>query len=894
MIWWQRIFRKKQLEKQLDAEVEFHFERQVADNIRAGMSQDEAGRDARLKFGGLEQVRESCRDARGTLWLESTLQDLRFALRTLRKSPGFALAAIATLALGIGANTAIFQLFDAVRLRSLPVASPQTLIQIQVKNGNGGMGVMHDAEDLTYPLWEQIRAHHQPFSGVFAWAANVFPIGEGAQQRFARGLSVSGEMFSVLGVPPVKGRLFLPRDDRPGCGVSGVVISYAMWQSEFGGRDSAIGSKLVIHDIPIQVIGVTPPYFTGLEVGNNFDFALPFCSLPALFPGDTSLSRRDFWWVTVMARLKSDWTVRRASAYLNAISPALLAETMPTGYSASTLNSYRSFRLAAYPAANGVSWLRQTYDTSLSLLLGITALVLLIACANLANLMLARSSARERELAVRLAIGASRWRLIRQLLSEGMVLAVVGALFGIWLASALSRSIVWFLSTGADPLQLDLRLDWRVLAFTAALAILTCILFGVAPALRSSRAQPGIAINSGTRGMTAGRDRFSFQRILVISQISVSFVLVVVALLFVRSFRNLMTLDPGFHEQGVLLAYVNLRSLRLPPERLLSFERELLEQIRTMPQIESAATATHVPLDGSSWTLGVQIDAERSSSKFSWVSPQYFETMRIPILAGRDFAPSDTANSPKVAIVNQTFVRQFFKQADPIGKIIRTAAEPNYPATPYEIVGVTKDTKYAGLREEIPPQAFAPASQFPAPQPWQNVLIRSSAPPANVISAVKQTLVKSHPGIGMEFHVFQTQVENGLVRERLMAALSGFFGVLAALLAAIGLYGVISYIVLRRRNEIGIRMALGAGRYQVVRSILREAMLLLSVGLAIGVIISLIATTSARALLFGLQPYDPLTLLAAAALLAAIAALATYLPAQRASRLDPMIALRYE
>lgn len=828
------------------------------------------------------------------MWLESAIQDLRYAVRTLGKSPGFAVAAIGTLALGIGANTAIFQLIDALRLRSLPVHDPQALTAIRIPNGNGGMGLSNHSSDLTYPLWQQIREHHEPFSGVFTWASSQFHLGRGADQWHAQGLWVSGEMFPVLGVTPYRGRLFSEYDDQPGCGSPGAVISYALWQGRFGGRESAVGSKLIVNDHVLEVIGVTPRGFSGLEVGNAFDFALPICSIPALFSGDDSLSRRDFWWLTVLGRLKPGWSRSRASAYLNSASPGLFEATVPTGYSSSTLEQYRKFRLAAYPAGNGVSSLSKTDYTSLWLLMGITGLVLLIACTNIANLMLARASTREREIEIRLAIGASRSRIVRQLLSEGLLVAAAGGCAGLCVARALSGGIVWFISQGNGPIYLDLSADWRVLAFIAAAAILTCVIFGLAPALKLSRARAGGAITAGARGMTTTRERFSFQRMLVAAQIAISLVLLVSALLFVRSFRNLVTLDPGFREDGILVFFASLRGLHLPADRVKPFERQLLDEIRAVPGVASAAMCTHVPLNGSSWTLGVDVNAKKGSSKFTWISNGYFATLGVPLLAGRDFNAKDMGNSRPVLIVNQTFAREFFEGSDPIGQLVRTASEPNYPATQYEIVGVTRDTKYGGLRDEIPPQAFALLPQFPAPVNWTAAFIRSAAPLSAVATTLKKRIGELYPEMGMEVHVFQADIQNGLTTERLMAALSAFFGAVAALLASIGLYGVISYIVVRRRNEIGIRMALGASRRGVVTMIMREAALLLALGVAAGLLISFAATRAATTLLFGLKPHDPATFASAGALLALITAMASFWPARRASRLDPMHALRWE
>jgi predicted permease len=857
-------------------------------------SDDPSKKIARNQAAPAEGLQDTPRYAHRQFWLQTALQDLRFALRTLRKSPAFAATGILTLALGIGANTAIFQLLDAVRLRSLPVVDPASLVKIEIKGGIHGIGWSANDTALSAALWEQIRKQGGVFSEFFAWHSAPYAIGQGDQERLAQGLWVSGEMFPTLGIVPIRGRLFTAEDDYPGCGAPGAVISYSLWQSEFGGRDSVIGSNLVIYDRPTQVIGVTPPSFFGLDVGKEFEVALPTCSLPTFVTGDGTLVRPDVFWLQIMGRLRPGRSIEQASAQLEAASPGIFEATVPSGYSSPLLNSYRDFRLTAYPGRNGLSSPGETYDTSLWLLLGTTGLVLLIACANLANLMLARASMREKEMAVRLALGASNGRIRQQLLLESLVLAVSGSVLGSVLASFFSRTVVRFLSTENDPFSLVTTIDWRVLSFTALTALSTCLLFGLAPAFRSSQTQPGAVLKTGGRGMTAARQRFSFQQTLVVSQIAFSLVLLVGALLFVRSFWNLKTLDPGFRESGILHVYVNFRRLNIPPERYEIFKRDLLEQVRSIPLVESAATTTHVPLDGSTWSLELRTGGAEGSSKFAWVSPGYFRTMQIPFVAGRDFTPRDTTQSQAVAIVNETFVREFLGGENPLGKTIRTKTEPHYPETEYEIVGLVKDSKYSGLRDEIPPEAFVPALQYPDRYYFTSVFIRFSSAPAAAISATREKLTQLYPEMKAEYHLYQTEIQNKLVSERLMALLSGFFGVLAALLAMIGLYGVISYIIAMRRNEIGIRMALGASRQNVVGMVLRQTLVLLSLGVGIGFLLALAATSGARSLLFGLRPSDPLSLLEAAAFLIVVALVATFWPAYRATRHDPMKALRYE
>jgi predicted permease len=822
------------------------------------------------------------------------LQDLRFALRAMRKNPGFAAIAILTLAFGIGANTAIFQLVDAVRLRMLPVANPNSLASVQIRGGLKGFVSANDTT-LSYALWERIRDQQEGFSGIFAWATSQIGVGQGEQQRFAQALWVTGEIFPTLDILPYRGRLFTPEDTKPGCGTPGVVISYAFWQSQFGGKDSAIGTNITVVNTPVQVIGVTPPRFFGLEVGKRFDIAVPFCSRPTLYTGDIYLTRHDYFWVSVTGRLKTGWSAESASSQLESISPGIFEATAPQGYNHSQLEKYSKFTLAAYPAARGLSPLRQRYDTSLWLLLGITGLVLLIACGNLANLMLVRASAREKEMAVRLALGATRGRVLQLLLVESLALALIGSILGTCLAPVFSRTIVAFLTTEKEPLQLDMSFDWRVLIFAILMAGTTCVLFGLAPAFRSSRTDPAPILKIGGRGMTGGRQRFSFQRMLVVSQIAFSLVLLAGALLFVRSFWNLMTVDPGFSERDILLMEVNIRWLNLAPERYESFKHDLLTQIRSIPLVDAAATSTHVPLNNSDWFLGIRTERLQGESKFTWVSPGYFQTMRIPLLAGRDFDERDTARSPHTAIVNETFVRTFLGGGSALGKTFRNNPEPNFPETQYQIVGVVKDTKYADLREAVPPISFAPAPQFPADWFWTTVFIRSSSPPAEVISAVREKVTQLYPEMRVDyFRMLQTGIQDGLVRERVMALLSGFFGALAALLAMLGLYGVISYIIAMRQNEFGIRMALGATREDVIGIVLRQTLGLLALGVGIGLALALAATRGAQALLFGLGPNDPPSLIGAACFLAAVALFATVLPAYRAAHVDPMHTLRYE
>ena len=836
-------------------------------------------------------------------WLENCWQDIRHGGRLLARSPGFFTVATLSLALGIGANTAIFQLLDAVRLRLLPVPHPEQLAELQIaENEHCCSGNFSDRfSNLTYAQWEQIREHQQAFSGIFAWGDQQFNLAKGGDVRFAQGLWVSGDYFKTLGVQPLMGRMLAAEDDRAGCGSPGAVISHAFWQREFGGDANAIGKKISLDGHPVEVVGVAPASFFGLEVGRNFDVIVPICAEPWINGEDSHLGKLHHWWLAVIGRLKPGWTVAKATSQANAMSPAVF-ENVPPNYRPQEAKYYTQYKLKALPAGSGVSSLRERYQEPLWLLLGLAGLVLLIACANLANLTLARASTREREMAVRLAIGADRGRLIRQLLAESLLLTAIGAVAGAVLAQFLSRYMVAFLTTSDNPLFVDLGADWRVFGFTAGIAVLTCILFGLTPALRASGAVPASAMRASSRGLTADRGKFGLRRALVISQVALSLVLLVGALLFAGSMRNLLTLDAGFRENNLLITGLDISRANLPAARRGPFYRELLERVRTTPGVEQAASAGIVQGLGNGWNEAIEIpgeDPEQAKKRriypwFDRVSAGYFRTMGTPMLAGRDFDERDTPTSPVVAIVNQEFARKFYGGQNPIGKGFRIEGGPGEPQPLYQIVGLVKDSKYQSLREPFKPIAYVAASQDKEPGLGTTIIVRSTAPLGSLLAAVRRTVLEENPEISLEFRVFRAQLRNSLLRERLMATLSGFFGFLAVVLATIGLYGVMSYMVARRRGEIGIRMALGANRGDVLGLVLREAGMLLAVGLVIGTGLAIAVGRTASSMLFGLKPTDPLTIGLSITLLAVVAIVASFLPAMRAARLEPMLALREE
>jgi len=824
-------------------------------------------------------------------------RDIRYGARLLRRNPGFATVAILSLALGIGANTAIFQLLDAILLRSLPVDHPEELADVVLTKTEGGRTGWFSGghPQLTSAMWQEISQEQQGFAHLAAWNMQSLNLTQGGEARYANALWVSGNFFDTLGVRAAHGRSLSPADDQAGCG-GAVVISNAFWQREFGGRGDVLGSTLRLEGHPFEIIGITPASFYGVEVGRNFDVALPTCAEPVA-NSPSRMKNPAGWWLAAIGRLKPGWTAERASAQLASASSGILAATIPSGYDALDRERYLKFQLGVRPAASGVSSLRTEYETPLWLLLAVAGLVLLIACANLANLMMARANSRLREMAVRLALGASPFRLASQMLAESLLLAGIGAAVGAGLAQLLSRLLVSFLSTENSQVFVSLTPDWRVLTFTSGLTLLTAILFGLLPAVQSARTPPGEAMTASGRGTTAGRDRHSMRRALVVSQVALSLVLLVGALLFVRTLQNLEKVETGFHRTNVLVSTMDFTALNIPLPQRTTYRQQILERLRSIPGVDSAAGSNIIPVSGEGWNDNINISEfgiRRAVANFDQVTPGYFRTMRTPLIAGRDFTENDTLASPLVAVVTETFVRKFLHGTNPVGKTFSVVLGDGKPERAYQIVGLVKDVKYSSLREEFTPIVFVSELQDQQPDPYSQVLLRADVPLADVTAAVKKEMAALNPGIVLKFSVFDRIVREGLLRERLMATLSGFFGLLAAILAMVGLYGVVSYMVARRKNEIGIRIALGANALSILGMILREAARLVGIGLATGTVLALFAGTAASAMLFQMKPSDPLTLVTAGASLAAVAVAASLLPAHRAARLDPMQALREE
>lgn len=898
------VFRAERLERELDSEFAFHIA-ETADRLMAeGATEEEAWRLARRRLGNYSIQKERTRDMDVADWLSAARADVVYGLRQLKLNPGFAAVAVLSLALGIGANTAIFQLLDAIRLRGLPVKNPSQLVTVAPGGSPGDFFIagnyMSREQAFTYAQMQELEKRQQAFSAMLTFWPTRLNLSTEGQSRYAEGLLVSANFLDVLGVTPIAGRGIPAEDDKVACSSAPVVLSYGFWQGEFGGKLDAIGKTISLDGHRFPIGGITPASFFGVEPGQRFDVALPLCASNVFAKdGKGRAFNKMAFWLTPIGRLKAGWSVERASKHVANLSPVIFRETLPEEYRPDFAKKYLNNKLKVVSASVGVSALRRQYADPLWILLAIAGSVLLIACANLANLLLARASAREREIAVRQAVGASRSRLIMQLLLESLLLATAGAALGMLLAQMLSRALVTFLSPANNPINVSTSLNWHVFGFLAALALGTCILFGLAPAIRASGGTPAAAMR-GARAATATRERNGLRRMLVMTQVALSLVLLVAALLFGRSLQKLLAANLGFDSRNLLVASINTDGAGLEnQERRTTLFRELQDRIDSIGGVVSAASVGFAPFSGAGWNNMAHADNDpsRSGGKESWFNragPRYFETMGTPLLAGRDFNNHDRVGAPQVAIVNQAFAKRFFAGKNPVGRSFRVEALAGKPDDVYQIVGLVGDTKYNRLSEDGLSIAFFPVAQDEEPGPGRTFVIRGRGPLDALATAIQQEMAQLNPNLLVDFRVLDVQVHQSVLRERLMANLSIAFAILAGCLSALGLYGVMSYIVVRRRNEIGIRVALGATRSNVYRLIATDALIMVGTGLFAGVVAALLLSRYAESMLFDLKARDPLTLILAVALLAATAVVATYVPARRAARLEPLAALREE
>jgi putative ABC transport system permease protein len=896
------VSRPSSVDRALDEEAAFHLECRINELVAAGLSPKEAEAQARRAFGNRLRLREESRDVKLLPWLVDCFQDVRVASRVLRAAPIVTGVAILSLALGIGANTAIFSLVNSLLLRSLPVVDPEHLVMLSTSaTGTGG-----DRIAWTYRLWEETQRHaSQMFDGAVAWSDQRLNLSTaGGEVQAVDGVYVSGDFFRTLGVPAFLGRTFTAADDVRGGGPDGAVavISHGMWQGRFGGDPKVIGMSLVIERIPFTIIGVTPPEFFGAEVGRTFDVAVPL-NAQRLIRGKDSDIDKGAVWLYIMVRLKAGQSAQAATSLLRAVEPQIreaaqiTPATMPP-------QAQHLFPFTFVPASLGTSRLRQRYEQPLLVTLGIVGLVLLIACGNIANLLLARTTARRHELSLRLALGATRWRLVRLLLVEALLLAGIGALTGLLFARWASPLLVAQLSSSVTRVMLDLSLDWRVLAFTIAVSGVTAVLFGTVPAFRATRVAPIDALKEQGRGALAdARTRLASG--LVVVQVALSMVLIVAAGLLVGTFERLATLPLGFDSDRVLIVNVDVSRASIDPSNRIPFYHQLVAAVAAVPGVARAGGSMFTPIGGGGGLDFLDLPGapppqpepgpvpfwNSHMTMLHQITPGWLGTYGTAVLDGREIEDRDTQGALPVALVNQTFARKFLPNRNPIGERVAFA----HGGQTRTVVGVVSDAVYISFRDGMRPTVYIPLAQRNPGGPTANfnISVRSSdGSPAVLAPRVAAALTAVDRNLTFTFRPMQDRVDASLTQERLVALLSGFFGALALLLAALGLYGVTSYAVTRRRAEIGIRMALGAEPASVLRLVLVRVFMLVALGVIIGTAVSVWSSRFIASLLYDLQPRDGVTLVTAALTLTAVGAIAGWLPAHRASRIDPTQVLR--
>ena len=901
----------------LREEIDSHIALQTEENIRSGLSPAEAHRQAKLKFGPVESLREDYHSEHSFHFVETLLQDLRYALRMLRKSPGFTAVAVLTLALGIGANTAIFSVINSVLLSNLPVKDPQQLVFLTNPDEQGleiGFGD-GDRDFITYPEFQDLQRNSQVFSGLLA-ASNFtssIPVELQDADSAANGAPahvslVSGSYFSVLGVTPILGRAFGTEVDKLRDANPVAVIGYAFWQDRFGGAPDVVGRRVRILNTSYQVIGVAPPQFHGETVGADPEIWVPLTMQSEIFPGRDFLSLetkpfRKTEWIEAIGRLKPGVTLAQAKASIE-VEFHQMMQSQTAGMSAREKRSFLNQHLALTPGSHGASTLRADFGKPLQILMAVVGLILLIACANIANILLARSTARQKEISVRVALGAGAPRVFRQVLTESVLLAAIGGAVGLLLAHWADAALLRMVSSTSNQVQLDLHPDARILAFTLGVSLLTGILFGLAPAFLATRLDLNSVLKGTSRsvaGTTTHSGRVPTGKLLVVAQVALSLLLLVVAGLFVRSFRNLSATQLGYDRDHLLEFSVNPLAYGYQRAEIPALDENILQRIGAIPGVRGATLLDNALLSGRDSNSPVTIEGHKplsgddADARWDEVGPGFFSTAGIPILEGREITQQDSGNGQRVGVVNETMARKFFPHSNPIGQrvLVKTTAGP----APFVIVGVAGNSKQHGVREKAFPRFYVPFFN-PIGDDWTDgaaILVRTSGDPSALTSAIRSAVKDAAPNLPpVTMETMDQRLADNLVTDRMIAQLSGAFGAVAIILVCIGLYGIMAYAASGRTNEIGIRMALGAQRNGILWLVLRESLLLVLIGTIIGVPLVFAAGKWVASLLFGLQPADPVALSFAIALMFVVGLLASYIPARRATRVDPITALRYE
>jgi putative ABC transport system permease protein len=895
MRWQQRFFRRGLTEKRLEAELRFHLEQQIADYVAEGMTPDEARRRAGLEFGGLEQVKEECREVGAARFLETLIQDLRYGVRMLRKNPGFAAVAVFTLALGIGVNTALFSFADALLFRPLPIKEPArviTLLRWHVQRPQFYSSFSHpEFLDLR-------RSVGEIFSDLLAYCAITVNLSAAGNIERADGEIVSWNYFAALGVRPALGRGFLPEEDEIAGARPVAVISYGLWQRRFGRDPNILRRTLALNGHSFAIVGVAPRGFRGADLEAAPDVWFPLAMHAEVSPwastGDDLFDNPGTDWLSVMGRLKPAVDLRQAEAALQTVGRRF-EQAYPEAAKGWTITAFPSGQAKLDPE------MREGLFPLLALLLGSAGLVLLIACANVANLLLARATVRQREFAVRSALGAGRRRLFQQSLTESALLAGCGGVAGVILAYGIPPLVKAFpLPPFISPQAVEFTLDERSLACALLLSLATAMLFGLIPALQGTRVElaAGVKGERSARGYRGSRLRAS----LVMAQMALSLLLLIATGLFVQSVRKALVTNPGFETRNLLLASVDLRLQGYDKQRGQEFYRQLKERVGALPGVRSATWLSKIPLDAFyNFATDIQVEGpprqptSTMNVQFNLVAPRCFHTLGIPQLRGRDFTAQDQPASPHVAILSETLARRLWPNQDPLGQrfLLKWGFEEGRSLEPVEIIGVVADSKYRTWTESPRLLMYLPLSQNYLPQ--MTLLVRTAGNPASLLGPIQSEVKALDSGLPLyNVKTMRQQINLSVWPQEMASGVLGAFGLLALLLAAVGIYGMMSFVVAQRTHEIGIRMALGAARRDVVISVLAQALRLVLAGLALGLAGALALTRFLAGLLFAVKPTDPATFAGVCLILTVVAVLASYLPARRAARVDPMVALRYE
>ena len=886
--WLSATLRRSRMESEMDAELRFHVETCAEDLVRGGASREEAMRRAWIEFGGIERIKEEGREARGVSFLETLLQDLRHGARMLRKNPGFTTVAVLTLALGIGANTAIFSVINAILFRPLPVEEPQELVDVY----NASPGEMFEYAPLAYPDYIDFRDSNRTLTGLLGFAPNFLALERNGESEMVSAEAVTGNYFDVLGIKPLLGRTFDAGQDKTPGGKPFVVLSYTTWQQKFGADPAIVGKTVRLNGNVLTILGVAPRNFFGLMRGLSPGLWIPVTMDATLHMGDP-LEDRGSQWLFVTGRLKPETSAAQARAEVKTIADRLIQQYPKTNKNR-TAEILPASQVKIMPGVDGA-----LYATSY-VVLAFVGLILLIACANLAGMLLARASVRRKEIALRLALGAGRFRLIRQLLTESLLLSLLGGTLGLLLTmlfdGAVSRALQEMHLGVPVQIGLGLNLDIRVFAFTLLAVTGATLLFGLVPAFRASDVALNAGLKEETGGAGGGRTKHRMLKVLVVGQVAMSLLLLICAGLSLRSMQNAFRVDPGFRTNGVITAsfYPSLAGLKM--EQATTFYKELSERVRSMPGVQSVGLGERLPL-----TFVIQVSRCAPQGKdtgpieqWSYVDksgagPGYFQTMQIPILQGREFAERDTASAPLVVIVNQTLANLFWPGQDAIGRKVRFGADDKYS----EVVGVARDGKYRTLGEQSRPFVYRPIEQQGNPD--LTLLTRVAGDPRPVFTALREGAREVNSKVPvMQLQSLEERISVSLLLPRAGASLFGMLGMLGLVLAAVGLYGVIAYTTSQRTHEIGIRMALGAKPREILRLILRQGLILAGAGIAAGLAGALAMTRVLSVMLYGISATDALTFTGISLFLLLISVLASYLPARRAMRVDPMVTLRYE